>query len=264
MPHRYAAAAEIPAARGRYQPLEAVFAGAEAAFHERLDAIDRYGAALTAIGDRPPPAPRWNQDWFPGLDAAVAYTMVRDIRPACLIEVGSGHSTRFFARAAADAGQPMRLIAIDPHPRADIAGIAETVIRQPLQAVSRALFAALAAGDILSIDSSHLLMPGSDVDVLVNRVLPEVADGVLVHFHDIFLPDDYPPDWAWRGYNEQLAVAPLLWSGGWRLVWSSRWVRAALGERVARSVVARLPMPAGAIESSLWLVRARAPARAGS
>ena len=49
-------------------------------------------------------------------------------------------------------------------------------------------------------------MPGSDVDLLLNEVLPQLRPGVLIHLHDIFLPDPYPAGWAWRGYNEQVAV----------------------------------------------------------
>jgi hypothetical protein len=54
--------------------------------------------------------------------------------------------------------------------------------------------------------SAHILMPGTDVDILFNHVLPGLRRGVLVHVHDIFLPDDYPPEWEWRGYNEQLGL----------------------------------------------------------
>ena len=79
---------------------------------------------------------------------------------------------------------------------------------------SRETLPDLAPGDVLSIDSSHILMPGTDVDILLNRVLPALPAGVLVHIHDVFLPDDYPPAWSWRGYNEQLGVAALVQGGG--------------------------------------------------
>ena len=71
-------------------------------------------------------------------------------------------------------------------------------------------FPPLGAGDILFIDSSHQVKPGSDVEFLLKAVLPLLPAGVRVHFHDIFLPDDYPPQWAWRRYNEQAAVAALI------------------------------------------------------
>ena len=57
-------------------------------------------------------------------------------------------------------------------------------------------------------------MPGTDVDFLLNRILPALPAGVLVHVHDVFLPDDYPADWEWRGYNEQLGVAALIQGRG--------------------------------------------------
>lgn len=112
-------------------------------------------------------------------------------------------------------------------------------------------------GDILSIDSSHVLMPGTDVDVLLNRVLPNLPAGVLVHLHDIFLPDDYPEEWTWRGYNEQLGVAALLQGGEWQVLWSSRYASSRMTAAVSQTVLARIALPMGAYESSLWLEKGR-------
>ena len=88
-----------------------------------LSFIEKYALELEAIGSEPPPAPRWDQDWFPRLDAAAAYAMVRTLRPRRIVEVGSGHSTRFLARAVADGGLATKIIAIDPRPRARITGL---------------------------------------------------------------------------------------------------------------------------------------------
>ena len=98
-------------------------------------------------------------------------------------------------------------------------------------------------------------MPGSDVDLLLNRVLPRLPAGVLVHIHDIFLPFDYPAIWGWRAYNEQQGVLPLLTTGAYTPVFSSAWANRKLADRLARSVVARLPSPRGALSTSLWLVK---------
>ena len=152
----------------------------------------------------------------------------------------------------ADAGLATQIVAIDPAPRASLMGLRLEMIQAPVQAVDAARFTALGPGDVLSIDGSHVLMPGTDVDLILNDILPRLAAGTLVHIHDVFLPDGYPGAWAWRGYNEQLAVAVLL-HGGYRLVWSSHWVATRLANRLATSVVARLPLPQGAPESSLWL-----------
>jgi hypothetical protein len=78
---------------------------------------------------------------------------------------------------------------------------------------------------------------------------------VLVHIHDVFLPDDYPPDWDWRGYNEQLGVATLLQGGNYMVLWSSHYALTRMAEAVAASLAGRLPLKPGAHEASLWLMK---------
>lgn len=253
IPCRYAGAVPPAGTRPPYPAAEALFAAAEPSFAALLSAIDGYGEALRRIGSAPAPAPRWDQDWFPRLDAAAAYALVRERRPGRILEVGAGHSTRFFARAAADAGLATAITAIDPAPRAELDGLGASVLAKTVQEADPACFRALAAGDMLSIDSSHILMPGTDVDMLLNRVLPALPAGVLVHVHDVFLPDDYPPEWAWRGYNEQLGVAALLLGGGWRALWASHYLATRMAGALAATVIGRLPLSPEARESSLWL-----------
>jgi hypothetical protein len=252
-PSRHAAHVDADACRS--PKLDACFAGAADNMRGWLRTLDGYGAALQAIGTGGPAAPRWTQDWFPRLDAAMAYTIVRSRRPRRIVEVGSGHSTRFYSRAAADEALDMDILSIDPAPRAAIAGLPRVrTLAAPVQRAGLEPFRTLGAGDILSIDSGHVLMPGSDVDFLLNAVLPILPPGVLVHFHDIFLPDPYPASWSWRGYNEQTAVALLLVQAGWRIEFASRYAATRLADAVAGSVAGRLPLPKGAFESSLWLV----------
>lgn len=234
--------------------LEARFAARAAAMRALLGRLDAYGDALRAIGGEPAPAPRWTQDWFPRLDAALAYLMVRIHRPRRIVEVGSGHSTRFFCRAVQDGALDTGIVSIDPAPRAapvDHPGL--RLIAAPVQDADPAPFRALAPGDMLSIDSGHVLMPGSDVDYLLNGVLPALPPGVLVHFHDIFLPDPYPESWSWRGYNEQSAVAPLIHQAGWRVEFASHYAATRLADAVDASAAGGLPLVRGAFESSLWL-----------
>ena len=122
-----------------------------------LNLIERYAAELEAIGAEPAPAPRWDQDWFPRLDAAAAYVMVRSTRPRRIVEVGSGHSTRFLARAVADGGLDTRITAIDPKPRASIRGLNVEWLQALAETLDHGPFAQLAENDILFIDSSHQL-----------------------------------------------------------------------------------------------------------
>jgi len=252
IPYRYAGTLPAAGAHAGYAALTPHFAAAEPTFEAHLAAIETLAADLAAISGSAP-APRFDQDWFPTLDAAAAYALVRQRRPASVVEIGSGHSTRFLARAVADGGLSTRIAAIDPAPRAALEGLAVEMHRRALAEVDPGIFESLAPGDMLLVDSSHVLMPGSDVDEVLNRILPLLPAGVLVHFHDVFLPDDYPQAWAWRGYNEQNALGPLIAGGGWHLLFASHYVATRMAERLAASVVARLPSAAGAYPASLWL-----------
>jgi predicted O-methyltransferase YrrM len=247
IPHRYAAAV-VPCA---YPALEAYFAACGGAFESVLAEIEAQGQRLERMRG-PAPEPRFDQAWFPTLDAAAAYAIVRRVRPARIVEVGSGHSTRFLARAIADAGLDTELTCIDPAPRAALRGLGVRWIEAVVQQAPPTCFTELQANDVLFIDSSHILMPGTDVDWLLNRILPGLTAGVLVHFHDIFLPDPYPEAWAWRAYNEQQAIAPLLQGSAYDCLFASHYVRTRPPDRLTRGPLSLLPSPA-APESSLWL-----------
>ena len=253
IPYRYAAKVAGAGPRPPYHAIEALLRSRGDAFHSFLSTIDGFAADLERIGAEAPPAPRWTQDWFPRLDAAAAYALVRSVKPRRIVEVGAGHSTRFVVRAIRDGGLATTVTAIDPAPRADLSRLPVTVVPSTVQEARDDVFADLEAGDVLMIDSSHILVPGSDVDLLLNRVLPSLPAGAVVHVHDVFLPDDYPRDWAWRGYNEQLGLAPLLFGGAFEVLFSSRYAATRMADAVAATVVGRLPLVEGATESSLWL-----------
>lgn len=252
MPYRYAA--EVPSHGSRYRWVEERF-GSEALpeMQARLREIESYREALLTLGDAPPPEPRWRQDWFPGLDAAVAYALVRERRPSRILEIGSGHSTRFLARAVRDGGLGTEITCVDPAPRADLSGTGVRFLRQTIQQAAETDLPALGPGDILFLDSSHLALPGSDVDLVLNHLLPTLPAGLLVHIHDIVLPDPYPEAWAWRTYNEQLLVAAMLSGGGFRPLFSSHFARTRLLGRDGVPDLGWLPVPEGALETSLWL-----------
>ncbi|WP_282604787.1 class I SAM-dependent methyltransferase [Pelagibius sp. Alg239-R121] len=253
IPYRYAASLPDAGERHTYSALETLFEKHRPAFTAFLASMAPFKADFERIGPDAPPQPRWRQSWFPRLDAATAYSLVRNLAPKRIIEVGSGHSTRFVARAIADAGLDTRVTAIDPAPRADLGSLPVHLIKKTLHEAGTEVFAELEDGDFLMIDSSHILMPGSDVDVLFGRVLPALPAGVLVQIHDVFLPDDYPASWDWRGYNEQLGVIPLLGSGGWELIFASHFAVSRMAQEVASSAVGALELPNEAIESAVWL-----------
>ncbi len=252
IPYRYAAATENSVSS--YPEVEALFAAQESRFASWLGRADDLAGDLRAIAkEAPPPEPSWVQGWFPRLDAAMAYVFVRSLAPRRIVEVGSGHSTRFCMRALRDGGLETQITAIDPAPRADISRLPLTLHQCPLQEAPLGVFDEIAAGDLVMIDSSHILMPGTDLDFFFGRLLSRLPAGVYLHFHDIFLPDPYPESWTWRGYNEQQALLPLILGGNWALEFASHYVQSRMRRAFDDSVVGGLPCWPGSHENSLWL-----------
>jgi hypothetical protein len=134
---------------------------------------------------------------YPLPDARLLYAMVRDVRPASIVELGSGQTTRVIAAACsantAD-GVQSRFEAYDPFPIVvdeTLPGLAR-LHRTPAQEVPERVFEQLRSGDILFVDTTHTVKIGSDVNRIILRILPLLAPGVIVHFHDICLPYEYP------------------------------------------------------------------------
>ncbi|MGB9184648.1 MAG: class I SAM-dependent methyltransferase [Solirubrobacteraceae bacterium] len=155
-----------------------------------------------------------NLAFGPG-DAEIFYALIRHLKPKRVVEVGAGHSTRF-AKAAlvknAAEGAGGRLICIEPYESPWLEQLGVEVIRKPVETLDARFFANLERGDILFIDSSHVVRPQGDVLHLFHRVLPHLGPGVVVHVHDIFTPRDYPLQWLERRWfwTEQYVLEALL------------------------------------------------------
>jgi hypothetical protein len=254
----------VPAARygwgaAPHPRFEAAFAAARDRYHATLAGFEVHLPALRAIPRTPAATtPGWDNDWFTGIDAVALYGFLAERRPARYVEVGSGHSTRFARRAVTDLGLSTRLTSIDPAPRAEIDDLCDEVHRCGLEAVGPAPFADLAAGDVVVLDGSHVAFMGTDVVVAFLEVLPALPAGVLVCIDDVFLPWDYPPDWAGRWYAEQYLLAALLLAPdpGWDVVLPDFWL-----SRDPASAAALAPFddPArtkfGLAGVSLWMER---------
>ena len=76
-----------------------------------------------------------------------------------------------------------------------------SVIDKRVQEVEREVFMQLEPNDILFIDSSHVVKTGSDVNFLLFKILPILKPGVLIHFHDIHYPFEYPQSWVLNGFG---------------------------------------------------------------
>jgi len=152
---------------------------------------------------------------FGGVDALVAYCMVRHFQPRLIIEVGSGFSSLALGEAASKNGCTP-IICIEPFPRdflrKGFPGL-QTLIEKNVQEINLEFFSQLQSGDILFIDSSHTVKVGGDVNYLFLEVLPRLKPGVIVHVHDIFLPFEYRRDWVvdeFRFWSEQYLLQAFL------------------------------------------------------
>ena len=158
-----------------------------------------------------------NNDQFSWLDAQFLYVFLRHYKPRRMIEVGSGFSSLLTAdvnRRWLD--NQVDFQCIEPYPRDflkdGVPGISNLLIKK-VQDVPVEHFKSLKAGDVLFIDTSHVCKTGSDVNYLYFEVLPVINPGVFIHIHDIFLPFEYPEEWAIdqsRSWNEQYLLHALL------------------------------------------------------
>jgi predicted O-methyltransferase YrrM len=241
----------------RYDEIGLIFKGFETDLHSFLDLIQTFDASFAASATGPD-ALEWKNHWIPPLDGAAIYAVIAGLKPAQVIEVGSGISTHMMARALRDHATGTRITCIDPQPRRVIEALPVHIERRILSAADSVLTDTLAAGDVLFIDSSHFLQPGFDVDIALNRLLPRLAEGVIVHFHDVFLPYSYPATWERRRYNEQNAIASLIYGGGFDLVFASNYCAIDMADRV-RTLCPSFPPVSRSRGGSIWL-RKRCPA----
>ncbi len=176
---------------------------------------------------REPPEFHFGNGTFESGDAEFLYQWIRLRKPRRIIEIGSGNSTLMAARAvrrnaAEDGGYRCRHVCVEPYEMPWLEKVGVEVIRRRVEDVGLGLFGELERGDLLFIDSSHMIRPQGDVLFEFLELLPRLREGVTVHVHDIFTPRDYLPSWVLeqvRFWNEQyLLEAFLTGNRGWRVV----------------------------------------------
>ena len=212
------------------------------------------GASETQFYDR--------NSQFSWLDSRSLFAALREFRPRRMIEIGSGYSSLL----AADVnlrflGGAVEITCIEPYPRSflrrTVPGIAR-VIEQRVQEVTLETFDALMPGDILFIDSSHVAKAGSDVNSIYFHIIPRLRAGVIIHIHDIFLPQDYPRDWVIDlgiHWNEQYLVQALLMHpSGFEVMFGCAYAQERLPELVSNTLGGQL-FGGG----SLWLKKLVGP-----
>ena len=189
-----------------------------------------------------------NNGFFETVDAEVAYSLVREHKPKRIIEVGGGNSTRLLATALrrnAEEGSPGELATIEPEPdeqlRRGFPGFTK-LFTMRVQEMPGKYFEQLEADDILFLDSSHVVALGSDVVYEILEVLPRLKPGVLVHFHDIFMPAEYPEKFVKQNlcfWGEQYMLQAFLCGNrNFRVVWASSMMQLAY-PKILRGVFPR-------------------------
>jgi len=182
--------------------------------------------------------------YFNCVDPEILYGLVRHYKPQRIIEVGSGHSTYVSAQAVVrnqqeNPADDCELVSIEPFPnetlRAGFPGLSRLMV-EPVQNVPISEFEALQEDDILFIDSSHVVRIGSDVQYEILEIVPRIRKGVLVHFHDIFLPSEYPQPWVMeqhRFWTEQYMLqAFLAFNDRFEIIWAGNYMHQKWPDRL--------------------------------
>lgn len=174
-----------------------------------------------------------NNGGFESTDAEILYCMIRYFKPEKIIEIGSGSSTLLIKKAVKcneEEGLRTNFSVFDPFPSQIIKSspkISKLHITK-VQEVPRSVFKLLKKNDILFIDSSHIVNIGSDVQYLILEILPSLNKGVIIHFHDIYIPNEYPKNAVLSYYyfwNEQYILqAFLTFNNAYEILWAGNFI----------------------------------------
>ncbi|MBG9388185.1 class I SAM-dependent methyltransferase [Caenimonas aquaedulcis] len=198
---------------------------------------------------------------FPYGDALTLHGLMGRYKPKRIVEIGSGFSTACMLDSADIHEIDVQITCIEPFPQRlrsllrplDSARI--TLIEQPVQSVPvEDVVGALEEGDILFVDSTHVLKTASDVHYELTELIPAVKKGVLVHVHDCPYPFEYPQLWIERNYswNEVYALrAFLMFNSAFKILFWGGMFRRMRHQQVIEAS-AKFAKNAG---SSIWLVR---------
>jgi hypothetical protein len=218
---------------------------------------------VPADGPLPPGEFFLHNQNYESVDAELLYAILRARKPQRVLELGSGYSTLLIGAACrrnAEEGAATEHIAYDPYPRAQIVGAAPPPPTrfEPISATDVPLdaFRELRAGDVLFVDTTHTVKLGSDVNYIVLDVLPVLAAGVVVHFHDVFLPWEYPRSWfetmQYYWAEQYLLQAFLAFNDAFEVLIPARALAGEHPHRLAAVVPSFAP---GVNPGALWLVR---------
>ena len=203
----------------------------------------------------------YNNGYYLHSDAIFLYSILRHYKPRRIVEIGAGFSSAAMLDAADALGlSGVNFVFIEPYPdrlksilRTDDY-LRCTLVDNKLENIDLKLFDDLEENDILFVDSSHVCKTGSDVNKIFFEILPRLKKNVLVHFHDIFFPFEYPQSWVldWNsfGWNENyLLRAFLMYNAAFEIVFFNTYLEHFHQERFKRTMPDCLNNPGG----SIWI-----------
>ena len=154
--------------------------------------------------------------YYGASDSVFLYSMLRHFRPKKVIEIGSGFSSLLMVEVNKHfLKSETQFHFIEPNPERLLKLLQENdcLLKEKVQHVDVKLFESLDEGDILFVDSSHVSKTGSDLNHIIFEILPRLKKGVLIHFHDIFYPFEYPKNWVvdkYISWNEAYILRAFL------------------------------------------------------
>jgi predicted O-methyltransferase YrrM len=156
--------------------------------------------------------------YFSYSDATILWCLLAYEKPRNIVEIGSGYSTACMLETFKYYNLQTQLLCIDiDFSRLDnlVSGCDLPAFKKQkskVQNIDVGYFKKLKEGDILFVDSSHVSKKGSDLHFILFEVLPQLASGVIIHFHDVFQNFEYPQAWLDEGifWNEQYLFRALL------------------------------------------------------
>lgn len=201
---------------------------------------------------------QFKNGYYSYTDGIVLYSIIRYFKPKQIIEIGSGHSSMLML----DTNElffdnQINLTFIEPYPDRLYSLMKEedkkltTVIESDVQSVPLTIYEKLEAGDILFVDSTHVSKTGSDVNFILFEILPVLKSGVLIHFHDIFYPFEYPKEWVFQGINwneDYILKAFLMYNEKFKIKLFSEYLH-----KHHKDVFMKMPLSYNCTGSNLWI-----------
>jgi hypothetical protein len=188
----------------------------------------------------------YNSGYASNGDGAILYGLIRYINPKFIIEVGSGYSSVIMIAALEKNMSKGVIHSIEPYPKKVLLDLVDKSNKikltiKKVEDIDIALFKSLTDGDILFIDTSHVLKTANDVHYLYLTVLPQLPVGVIVHIHDIRLPQDYPRSWVFDSkkiWHEQYLLQMFLtFNENYQVLFASNYIYCKEPELMSKSLI---------------------------